>query len=69
MITMTTSAVTSNGFHLASKVPGAPASVPYKPGLHRPAVLCTPVGLPGLRTRRQVPPNQQPVPSKSEPMR
>ena len=32
-----------------------------KPGLHRPAVPCTPVGAPALRTHRQVPPNQRPV--------
>ena len=40
----------------------APRRLPgvYKPGLHRPAVPCTPVGLPEPRTRRQVP-NQRPV--------
>jgi hypothetical protein len=32
----------------------------YKPGLHRPAVPCTPLGTPALRTHRQVPPNQRP---------
>jgi hypothetical protein len=36
-------------------------AVLYKPGLHRPAVPCTPVGMPALRTHRQVPPNQRPV--------
>jgi hypothetical protein len=36
-------------------------SVVHKPGLHRPVAPCTPVGLPELRTRRQVPPNQRPA--------
>jgi hypothetical protein len=42
-------------------VPYKRLSVPYKPGLRRPVVSCTPVGPPGLRTRQQVPPNQRPV--------
>jgi hypothetical protein len=36
-------------------------AVPGKPGLHKLAVPDTPVGLPELRTHRQVPPNQQSV--------
>jgi len=45
-------------------------AVLYKPGLHRPAVPCTPVGAPALRTHRQVPPNQRPVlRSRPGPMR
>jgi hypothetical protein len=36
-------------------------TVPYKPGLHRPVVPCTPVGALALRIHRQVPPNQRPV--------
>jgi len=36
-------------------------AVLYKPGLHRPAVPCTPVGAPALRSHRQAPPNQRPV--------
>jgi len=36
-------------------------AVLYKLGLHRPAVQRRPVGVPALRTHRQVPPNQRPV--------
>jgi hypothetical protein len=42
-------------------------SGPYKPGLRRPVVPCTRVGLREPRTHRQVPPNQRPVPRSRNP--